>query len=132
MIVNLGDSYVPYIGYDETNAKSLFLREIFKGSDHTTGPVKVLLYRPGAVDAKKASINIAPLTAKAKYNGVRGNDISVAIIADPDQEGSFTVQTVVDGAVKDRQMAKKVEDLQENDWVSFRALVHWLQVQARR
>ena len=119
MIVNLGDSYVPYIGYDETNAKSLFLREIFKGSDHTTGPVKVLLYRPGAVDAKKASINIAPLTAKAKYNGVRGNDISVAIIADPDQEGSFTVQTVVDGAVKDRQMAKKVEDLQENDWVSF-------------
>ena len=119
MTINVGDDFTPYIGYDSTNDKALFLREIFKGSGHTKGPVKVMLYRPATTGAAKATATIAPLTAIAKYNGVRGNDISIAIIADPDDEGSFTVQTVVDGTVKHTQTGKTVADLQGNDWVAF-------------
>lgn len=119
MTINVGDDFTPYIGYDSTNDKALFLREIFKGSGHTKGPVKVMLYRPVTTGAAKATAAIAPLTATAKYNGVRGNDISITVIADPDNEGSFTVQTIVDGAVKHTQTGKAVADLQGNDWVVF-------------
>lgn len=119
MTINVGDDFAPYIGYDSTNSKALFLREIFKGSGHTRGPVKVMLYRPGAAGAAKATAAIAPLTITAKYNGIRGNDISITVIADPDDEGSFTVQTVVDGAVKHTQTGKTVANLQGNDWVVF-------------
>lgn len=119
MTINVGDDFTPYIGYDSTNNKALFLREIFKGSGHTKGPVKVMLYRPTATGAAKATATIQPLTITAKYNGIRGNDISITIIADPDNEGSFTVQTVVDGAVKHAQTGKTVSGLQCNDWVVF-------------
>lgn len=119
MTINAGDDYTSYIGYDSTNAKALFLREIFKGSDRTSGPVKVLLYRLGATGAVKATATIEPLTITAKYNGVRGNDISVSVVADPDNEGYLTVQTIVKGTVKDTQTVKTVENLSENDWVEF-------------
>jgi hypothetical protein len=119
MTINVGDDFTSFIGYDSTNDKALFLREIFKGSGHTKGPVKVILYRPSTTGAAKATAAIVPLTITAKYNGVRGNDISVTVIADPDNEGSFTVQTVIDGAVKHTQAGKTVADLQGNDWVVF-------------
>ncbi|GLB31007.1 hypothetical protein LAD12857_29300 [Lacrimispora amygdalina] len=119
MTINVGDDFTQYIGYDSTNDKALFLREIFKGSGNTKGPVKVMLYRPTTTGAAKATATIAPLTITAKYNGVRGNDISITSIADPDNAGSFTVQTVIDGAVKHTQSGKTVADLQDNDWVTF-------------
>jgi hypothetical protein len=119
MTINIGDDFTPYIGYDSTSNKALFLREIFKGSGHTRGPVKVMLYRPVTAGAVKAAATIESLIVTAKYNGVRGNDISVTVIADPDNEGGFTVQTVVDGAVKHTQTGKAVVDLQSNDWVVF-------------
>jgi hypothetical protein len=119
MTVDAGADFTPYIGYDSTNDKALFLREIFKGSGHTRGPVKVMLYRPATTGAAKATATIAPLTITAKYNGVRGNDISVTVIADPDNVGSFTVQTVVDGSVKHTQIGKTVAELKVNDWVVF-------------
>lgn len=119
MTINVGDDFTQYIGYDSTSDKALFLREIFKGSGSTKGPVKVMLYRPTATGAAKATATVAPLTITAKYNGVRGNDISITSIADPDNAGSFIVQTVIDGAVKHTQTGKTVADLQNNDWVTF-------------
>jgi hypothetical protein len=119
MTIHTGDDFTPFIGYDLINKKALFLREIFKGTDHTKGPVKVLLYRPSTTGATKASAAIEPLTVTAKYNGTRGNDISISVIADPDDEGSFTVQTVVDGMIKHAQIGKVVADLKGNDWVVF-------------
>ena len=119
MTINMGNDFTPYIGYELTNDKALFLREIFKGSGHTKGPVKVMLYRPTTTGAIKAAAVIETLTITARYNGVRGNDISVTIIADPDNEGSFSVQTVVDGVLKHTQAGKTVSDLQSNDWVAF-------------
>lgn len=119
MTIHAGDDLTPYIGYDSIHSKALFLREIFKGSDHTKGPVKVLLYRPNTTGATKASAALEPLTITAKYSGIRGNDISVSVIADPDDEGNFTVQTVVDGMVKHSQTGKVVADLKGNDWIVF-------------
>lgn len=35
-----GEDLRPYIGYDITSPKALFLREMMKGSDVSTGPIK--------------------------------------------------------------------------------------------
>ena len=46
MTVEAGADTTPYCGYDITNPKAMFLREIFKGTNVTGAPTKVLLYRP--------------------------------------------------------------------------------------
>ena len=119
MTVEAGADTTPYCGYDITNPKAMFLREIFKGTNVTGAPTKALLYRPSADSSAQATASITPLTVKAKYPGVRGNDISVSVTALTEPEDSFTVSTIVDGAVVDSQTAETVADLVGNDWVTF-------------
>ena len=71
-----GESLYPYIGYDITNEKALFLREMMKGTDVSDGPVEILLYRPTGTNGARATASIGTdLTVTAKYPGIRGNDI---------------------------------------------------------
>ena len=115
-----GESLYPYIGYDITNSKALFLQEIFKGSDVTAPPIAVLLYRPAGSGGVAASATIdTNLTVTANYEGIRGNDITMVISASVDDEGAFDVQTVIDGTVVDTQTAEDVSGLVANDWVTF-------------
>lgn len=114
-----GEDLRPYMGYDETNEKSLFLNEMMKGSDTTSGPVKILLYRPAGTGGVKAAATIGGLTATALYEGVRGNDITVIVSEDPDNEGTFDVSTVVDGMVVDTQSITNISGLSANGWVEF-------------
>jgi len=51
-----GEDLRPYIGYDVTHAKAMFLREMMKGSDTTAGPIKILLYRPAGTGGAKATV----------------------------------------------------------------------------
>lgn len=120
-VIAPGEDVKPYIGYDITSEKALFLREMMKGSDTTAGPSKILLYRPAGTGGAKASalIGDGPLTVTALYNGVRGNDISVIIQEDPDVSGKYDVSTVVDGSVVDEQSIKNLAELTPNDWVTF-------------
>ena len=48
-----GEDLRPYIGYDITNAKAMFLREMMKGSDTTAGPSNILLYRPAGTSGPR-------------------------------------------------------------------------------
>jgi hypothetical protein len=70
----------------------------------------------------------ASITATAKYAGVRGNDITVVITADPDNDSSHTkfyVQTLVSGKVVDNQVLEADSasvdwsGLVDSDWVKF-------------
>lgn len=119
MEIESGADMTPYTGYDITNAKNCFLKEIFKGSNRTAAPTKVLLFRPAANGSVKASATAGQLTATAKYPGVRGNDISVVITELTDPADTFTVSTVIDGKIVDQQMAKVCADLSDNAWVEF-------------
>lgn len=114
-----GANMTPYTGYDITNDKNRFLREIFRGSNRTSPPTTLYLYRPTASSSAKATVTSGVLTATAKYVGARGNDITIVITADADNEGSFFVSTVVDGEIQDQQSAATVADLVNNDWVDF-------------
>lgn len=119
MEIEAGADTTPYTGYDITAPQNRFLNEIFKGTNRTAAPTKVLLYRPSASSSAQATASISPLTATAKYPGVRGNDITIVVTALTEPSGSFTVSTVVDGTVVDQQTAAKVEDLVANDWVTW-------------
>ena len=117
--IEAGADMTPYTGYDITNPKNKFLNEMFKGTNRTAAPNKVLLYRLGATGQEQAAVTVAPLTATAKYPGVRGNDISIVITDLTTPADTFTVNTVVDGVIEDTQTAETVEDLVANDWVTF-------------
>ena len=63
MEVEAGMDMTPFTGYDITNAKNRFLNEIFKGTNRTSPPNKVLLYRLGSSGQAEATASITPLTA---------------------------------------------------------------------
>lgn len=119
MEITAGTDTTNYTGYPITDPQNRFLQEIFKGTNRTSPPQKVLLYRPAAANAQQASATVVPLTITAQYPGVRGNDISVIITELSNPTDTFAVQTLVEGDVVDTQTAKEVSDLVANDWVSF-------------
>lgn len=114
-----GEDLRPYIGYDITNEKAMFLREMMKGSDTTAGPSNILLYRPAGASGVKATATIGALTVTALYTGVRGNDISIIIQEQVDSEGTYDVSTVIDGSVVDEQSITDLSQLIANSWVGF-------------
>lgn len=114
-----GDDVKNIIGHDITSDSALFLREMMKGTDVTSGPSKILLYRVSGTGGAKASTKIGALTATALYEGERGNDIIIMVSADPDEEDLFTVSTIVDGNVLDEQSVKTARELHGNQWVAF-------------
>lgn len=115
-----GESLYPFIGYDITNEKTLFLREMMKGTDVSDGPIQILLYRPAGTGGVAATASIGDdLTVTAKYPGVRGNDISIMASINPDADGAYDVATIVDGSVVDLQTVNSAADLVANAWVTF-------------
>ena len=114
-----GEDVRPYIGYDITSPKALFLREMMKGSDTTAGPTRILLYRPAGTGGVEAAATVGALTATALYEGVRGNDIIIIVQEQVDKEGTYDVSTVIDGSVVDEQSVTDISQLAANDWVKF-------------
>lgn len=104
-------------GYPLSDSHNRFLQEMFKGTNRTSGPKSVLLYRPTATGSAAASGTAGTITITAKYVGARGNDINVSIVANADS--TFTVNTIVDGEIKDSQVGTTGADLVANDWVTF-------------
>ena len=113
-----GEDLHGYIGYYITHEKAMFLREMMKGSDTTNGPSQILLYRPEGSGGVKAKGVIGDLIITARYEGVRGNDITVIVQEDPDTE-VYEVTTVVDGVIADEQSAAEIDGLTANSWVEF-------------
>lgn len=119
MTVEAGVDTTPFCGYDIFMPQARFLNEIFKGTNRTNPPTKVLLYRPAADSSAEATATTGQLSITALYPGVRGNDITVIVAEDADNEDTFTVQTVVDGLIVDTQTGANISDLQPNKWVRF-------------
>lgn len=123
MTIDPSADVTPYIGYGITTPQAGFLREALKGTDVTGAPTKILLYRPAAADSAAASASLGGesggVTATALYPGIRGNDISITVTEQVDEENTFTVTTLVDGVQVDQQTAKTGAQLAPNAWVSF-------------
>ena len=119
MTVAAGADTTPFCGYPITDPNAMFLQQIFLGTNRTSGPNTVLLYRPASDSATQATATTGVLTATALYPGARGNDITIVITQEVDAD-TFTVDTVVDGAVVDEQTnITNVSDLVANNWVTW-------------
>lgn len=92
------------LGYAYTDDCMKGLRDLFKHA------AACYLYRLGGGAAA------ANAYGKARYAGVRGNDLSVAISA---LGGNYTVVTLLDGVEVDSQTVASVADLQDNDFVCW-------------
>lgn len=117
--VTLTTDMTPITGYDITAPQNQFLQEMFKGTNRTSAPTSILLYRPTASGSAQATATSGQLTATAVYPGARGNDITIVITELTEPASSFLVSTVVDGAIVDQQTAEQVSDLVANAWVTW-------------
>jgi len=95
-------------GYGYDAPEMLALREIFK---HAT---KVLCYRLGS-GGVKASCALGT----ARYPGKRGNDISIVVTANVDNDDLFDVSTYVGGVFFERQTVADASNLEDNEFVVF-------------
>ena len=119
MEITPGQDVTPYIGYDISTPQAQFLREMMKGSDVTSGPIKILLWRSQGSGGDSATGTIGGITVTAKYPGVRGNDIAILVAEDPDSAGTFDVSTIVEGVTVDTQTVTEISGLVANAWVTF-------------
>ena len=87
-----------------------------KGIREMMSKLKTLYAYKLTSGGQKASNDIAT----AKYCGVRGNDIKIAIQTNVDDNDMFDVQTILDTTIVDVQTVAKAEDLVANDYVSFK------------
>lgn len=103
-----------FFGYDYTHDKITGLRDLFKNLK--TG----YFYRLNN-NAVKATCALAT----AKYGGIRGNDLMIAIQANIDNDGVFDVTTYLTTngtrAVMDKQTVASKDDLKNNDYVTWKA-----------
>ncbi|KOP70988.1 phage tail sheath family protein [Cytobacillus solani] len=109
--VEAGENVRAKLGYSITDPELLLIREALKRAK------KVLLYRLN--EGIKATATADTLTITAKYSGVRGNDITIAVQKNIDDATKYDVQTLVEGAEMDLQTVESIEQLISNDWVTF-------------
>ena len=97
-------------GYDATAPEVLLVREAFKRAK------TLLIYRVNG-GGEAATVTAGGLTATAKYAGTRGNDLKVAVLANPD--GGFDVVTYLGADEVDKQTVAAISELVNNDFVTF-------------
>ena len=95
-------------GYPYEHDKMKGLRDLFKNI--TT----LYAYRLNGGGTKATSTY-----ATAKFGGVRGNDLKIAIQKNIDDENYFDVSTILGTVVVDVQTVKEASELKPNDYVTF-------------
>lgn len=95
-------------GYAYNDAKLKGLRDLFKN-------IRTLY----AYRLNSGGIKAANTYAIAKYSGVCGNNITIVIQKNIDDENQFDVKTLVSGAVVDVQTVTTAAELVANDFVTF-------------
>lgn len=96
-------------GYDYSHEKLKGLRDIFKNI------VTLYVYRLNGKGVKATNT-----FAEARYPGVRGNDLKIAIAKNVDDETKFDVTTILEFTPVDIQTVKTADELVANDWVTFK------------
>lgn len=111
VMVDFNTNFKAVLGYDILDPKLIMVKEVLKRAKY------LLLYRISS--GAKATKTNGTFTITARFEGTRGNSITVKVAANPDIVGGFIVTTYLEGIEVDEQQAKTVEDLQDNDYVVF-------------
>lgn len=116
MAAEFNQGALKMLGYAPTDESLLLVREALKRAG------TLLVYRVNSGGAK-ALVTAGGVTATAKYGGVRGNDVKVAVMSNADDADSVDVVTYLDGVEVDSQTVPKsggaAAGLKANDFVTF-------------
>jgi hypothetical protein len=122
--LNTGSDFLKLCGYDlfDTNLYSYATaatptNQLFYIKEALRNSKTVYLYRLNT--GVKATATLGNLVATAKYTGLRGNNISVAVQENIDNATKFDVITYLDGVEMNRQVVATIAELTSNDWVVF-------------
>ena len=95
-------------GYEYGDAQMLPMRELFANM------TKGIFYR------LNAGVKAENDYAAAIYGGIRGNDITIVISKNVNDESKYDVKTVFAGKEMDKQTVAKMADLTDNGCVTFK------------
>ena len=113
-----GDDLRPFTGYASTEPQTLFLREMMKGTNITSPPTKVLLYRPAAAGAAPATAELSARTdtleGMSKFPGTIGNTMEISCAASGEQ---WELRITVDGTELERHTVSTAA--LNSDWLSI-------------
>jgi hypothetical protein len=107
--IEAGENTFDNLGYYITDPMMLLIREALKRAK------TLLLYRLNV--GIKAAKTTGNLTATAKWGGIRGNDLTVVIETNVDDNAKFDVKTLLSGDVVDLQTVTNIAGLVVNEWV---------------
>ncbi|WP_282804581.1 phage tail sheath family protein [Clostridium tetani] len=110
--IQADDDLSKVLGINITDDSVLLIREVFKKAK------TLLLYRLN--EGTKATATLEGLTINARYSGTKGNNITIVIQNNVDNEDMFEVITIFEGNKVDRQLVKKIGELKPNDYVEFK------------
>ena len=111
LTLQAGADTTALLGYAITAPQMILVREALKRAN------TLLVYRVNT--GVKAAATAGNLTVTAKWGGTRGNDLTVTIAGNIDNEELFDVATRIDGVVVDTQTVASIGGLVANDWVTF-------------
>lgn len=106
-----GDNTQKTLGYDYTSSQMMLIREALKRAQ------KLIVYRLN--DGEKSTVKAGVLTATARYGGIRGNQLTVTVEKNINNETLFDVTTLLDGTSVDKQTVSNAKELLANDYVVF-------------
>lgn len=109
--IDAGADVSDVLGYDITDPKLILIKEALKNAR------RVLLYRLNT--GSKATVTIGDLIVTALYGGERGNDITIVIESNVDDDTKFDVITLLAGSEVDRQVVSAIGELAASNWVTF-------------
>ncbi|MFF2093727.1 phage tail sheath family protein [Paenibacillus sp. NPDC058174] len=109
--IESGDDVRSLLGYSLNAPELLLVREALKRAK------KLLVYRLNT--GVKASATVGGLTLTARHGGVRGNDLTVSVQKNVDDETLFDVATYLADELVDVQSASAIADLAANAFVVF-------------
>lgn len=100
------------LGYTLDDEKVLLLKEIMKVTS------KILVFRLSGGEKAKATVD-EDKTIIAKYAGTKGNEISVVITNNVEDETKYDVITYLSGVKVDSQTISKYEEFEENNYITI-------------
>ncbi|MBW7456779.1 phage tail sheath family protein [Paenibacillus sepulcri] len=109
--IEAGEDTTGKLGYAPTAPQVKLIQEALKRAK------TLLLYRLN--EGVKAAKTDAGLTITARWGGIRGNDITVTVAENVDNNTLFDVTTLVNGSEADKQIVANIGALETNDWVVF-------------
>lgn len=111
--VTAGSDFISKFGMDFDNQKLLGLRMILNNAK------KALVFNANDGSKATGSSSSLPFNITAKYNGDKGNDITVTVSPDSNNAAQFVVETVFGTKLVDKQRLTKVSDFNANSFIDL-------------